>query len=95
MEQEEVVVFEGVLKEEILELKSNDSFGDVSILCNIPQPYTVRIRERCLLLRIDKQSFSNILKIYFHDRKKILNNLLKVITTCSILAHTLMIIFSI
>ncbi|GJX09724.1 ankyrin repeat-containing protein [Tanacetum coccineum] len=91
---EEIVVYEGGLKEEILELKSTDSFGDVSILCNIPQPYTVRVREHCLLLRIDKQSFSNILKIYFHDRKKILNNLLKVIT-CSILAHTLMIIFSI
>ncbi|PWA84897.1 Ankyrin repeat-containing protein [Artemisia annua] len=37
---EEVVVYEGGLKEEILELKPNDSFGDVSILCNIPQPYT-------------------------------------------------------
>ncbi|KAL3838718.1 hypothetical protein ACJIZ3_023309 [Penstemon smallii] len=60
-------------------LKPNDLFGEISILCNIPQPYTVRVCELCRLLRIDKQSFSNILEIYFHDGRKILTNLLEVI----------------
>ncbi|PWA53533.1 Ankyrin repeat-containing protein [Artemisia annua] len=74
---EEVVVYEGGPKDAVSILNPHDSFGDVSILCNIPEPYTVRVSERCLLLRIDKQSFSNILKIYFHDKRKILANLLE------------------
>lgn len=74
---EEVVVYEGGPEEAVSVLNPHDSFGDVSILCNIPLPYTVRVRDRCLLLRLDHQSFSNILKIYFHDKQKILNNLLE------------------
>ncbi|XP_010450508.1 PREDICTED: potassium channel GORK-like [Camelina sativa] len=53
------------------------SFGDISIICNISQPFTVRVCELCHLLRLDKQSFSNILDIYFHDGRKILNNLVE------------------
>ncbi|KAL0284330.1 UNVERIFIED_CONTAM: Potassium channel SKOR [Sesamum angustifolium] len=58
-------------------LEPNSLFGEISILCNIPQPYTVRVCELCRLLRIDKQSFSNILEIYFHDGRKVLTNLLE------------------
>ncbi|KAM3233450.1 hypothetical protein P3L10_018809 [Capsicum annuum] len=58
-------------------LEPNSSFGDISIICNIPQPYTVRVCELCRLIHIDKQSFSNILEIYFHDGRRILSNLLQ------------------
>uniref|UniRef100_A0A5B7B3V9 Potassium channel n=1 Tax=Davidia involucrata TaxID=16924 RepID=A0A5B7B3V9_DAVIN len=58
-------------------LQPNSLFGEISFLCNIPQPYTVRVCELCRLLRLDKQSFSNIVEIYFHDGRKILNNLLE------------------
>lgn len=58
-------------------LKSNSSFGEIAILCNIPQPYTVRVCELCRLLRIDKQLFSNILQIYFVDGRTVLSNLLE------------------
>ncbi|GJS25551.1 potassium channel SKOR-like protein [Tanacetum coccineum] len=75
---DEIVVYEGGTNESVSILTPHDSFGDVSILCNIPRPYTMRVFERSLLLRIDMQSFTNILKIYFHDKGKILNNLLKV-----------------
>ncbi|XP_009147314.1 potassium channel SKOR isoform X1 [Brassica rapa] len=64
--------------EEIVSLLQPDnSFGEISILCNIPQPYTVRVSELCRVLRLDKQSFMNILEIYFHDGRRILNNLLE------------------
>ncbi|KAF3552590.1 hypothetical protein DY000_02003544 [Brassica cretica] len=64
--------------EEIVSLLQPDnSFGEISILCNIPQPYTVRVSELCRILRLDKQSFMNILEIYFHDGRRILNNLLE------------------
>ncbi|KAI3665154.1 hypothetical protein L6452_43775 [Arctium lappa] len=76
-ELEEIGISEDGSEETVSILKPHSSFGEVSILCNIPQPYTVRVCELCRLLRLDKQSFSNILEIYFHDGRKILNNLIE------------------
>ncbi|XP_056162796.1 potassium channel SKOR isoform X2 [Syzygium oleosum] len=75
---EEVGIGEDGSEETVSLLRPNSSVGQVSILCNIPQPYTVRVCELCQLLRIDKQSLSYILEIYFYDGRKILNNLLEV-----------------
>ncbi|URE31927.1 Potassium channel [Musa troglodytarum] len=72
-----IKLVENGLEEAILQLESDSSFGELAILCNIPQPYTVRVREFCTVLRIDKQLFTNILEIYFVDARKILNNLLE------------------
>ena len=77
--QEEVGIGEDGLEETVSLLQPNSSCGEISILCNIPQPYTVRVCELCRLLRLDKQSFTNVLDIYFYDGRKILNNLLEVI----------------
>ncbi|XP_059623236.1 potassium channel SKOR isoform X2 [Cornus florida] len=74
---EEIVIGEEGSEEIVSLLEPNSSFGEISILCNIPQPYTVQVSDLCRLLRIDKQSFSSILEIYFHDGRKILNNLLE------------------
>ncbi|XVF75094.1 hypothetical protein PTKIN_Ptkin13bG0160600 [Pterospermum kingtungense] len=74
---EEVAIGEDGTAETFSLLQPNSTFGEISILCNIPQPYTVRVCELCRLLRLDKQSFSNILEIYFYDGRKILNNLLE------------------
>lgn len=63
-------------EETVAELPPGSSFGEISVLCNIPQPCTVQVLQLCRLLRIDKQSFSSILDIYFYDGRKILNNLL-------------------
>ncbi|OIT37659.1 PREDICTED: potassium channel SKOR-like [Nicotiana attenuata] len=74
---EEIGIGNDGSEERVALLEPNSSFGEISILCNIPQPYTVRVCELCRLIRIDKQSFSNILEIYFHDGRKILTNLLE------------------
>ncbi|XP_027331706.1 potassium channel SKOR-like [Abrus precatorius] len=74
---EEVGIAEDGSEETVSLLEPNSSFGEISILCNIPQPYTVRVCELCRLLRLDKQSFTNILDIYFYDGRKVLNNLLE------------------
>ncbi|KAA8530688.1 hypothetical protein F0562_005378 [Nyssa sinensis] len=74
---EEVGTGEDGSEEKVSILQPNSLFGEISFLCNIPQPYTVRVCELCRLLRLDKQSFSNIVDIYFHDGRKILNNLLE------------------
>ncbi|KAH8511421.1 hypothetical protein H0E87_008837 [Populus deltoides] len=74
---EEVGIGQDGSEETVKLLPPNSSFGEISILCNIPQPYTVRVCELCRLLRIDKQSLSNILEIYFYDGRRILDNLLE------------------
>ncbi|CAK7338936.1 unnamed protein product [Dovyalis caffra] len=74
---EEVGIGQDGSEETVKLLQRNSSFGEISILCNIPQPYKVRVCELCRLLRIDKQSFSNILEIYFYDGRKILDNILE------------------
>ncbi|KAL5815414.1 hypothetical protein ACOSQ4_026055 [Xanthoceras sorbifolium] len=58
-------------------LHTYSSFGEVSFLCNTPQPYTIRVRELCKVLRLDRQSFLEIIGIYFFDGRIILNNLLE------------------
>ncbi|XP_021830942.1 potassium channel SKOR [Prunus avium] len=74
---EVVGIAEDGTEETVSQLERNSSFGEISILCNIPQLYTVRVCELCRLLRLDKESFTSILDIYFYDGRKILNNLLE------------------
>ncbi|KAI3905321.1 hypothetical protein MKX01_040012 [Papaver californicum] len=58
-------------------LEPNSTFGELSILCNMPQPYTFRVCELCRLLRLDKESFLSILEICSSDENIILTNLLE------------------
>ncbi|KAF9625243.1 hypothetical protein IFM89_020829 [Coptis chinensis] len=74
---EEIGIGEDGSEETVSLLQPNSSFGELSILCNIPQPYTVRVCELCRLLRLDKQSFTSVLDIFFYDGRKILSNLLE------------------
>ncbi|KAL5216240.1 hypothetical protein ABZP36_007641 [Zizania latifolia] len=74
---EEVATGEDGSEEIISELRPCDIVGDVAVICNVPQPYTVRVCELCSLLRIDKQSLTSILQIYFKDNSQILSNLLE------------------
>jgi CRP-like cAMP-binding protein len=74
---EEIGITKDGSEEIVAVLQPDHSFGEISILCNIPQPYTVRVAELCRILRLDKQSFMNILEIFFHDGRRILNNLLE------------------
>ncbi|CAI9110274.1 OLC1v1010268C1 [Oldenlandia corymbosa var. corymbosa] len=72
---EEISTAKDGSEESSTDLKPGAVFGIIAILFNIPQPKTVRVCELCVLLRIDKQSFSNILEVYFHDGRRILSNL--------------------
>ncbi|XP_044959102.1 potassium channel KOR1-like [Hordeum vulgare subsp. vulgare] len=62
-------------EEASITFEQGNSFGEIAILCNIPQPYNVRVCELCRLLRLDKESLTYILGIYFSDGKKLLSNL--------------------
>jgi len=74
---EEVIVGEDGSEEIIARIDPHGIFGEIAVLCNIPQPYNVRACDLCRLLRLDKQSFSNIIQLYFKDGRQILNNLLE------------------
>ncbi|WOL06611.1 potassium channel KOR1-like isoform X1 [Canna indica] len=74
---EGIAVGEDGTEETVVQLEPNSSFGEISILFNIPQPYTICVSELCRLLRLDKQLFSNIMEIYFVDGRTILSNLLE------------------
>ncbi|KAK8960066.1 Potassium channel KOR1 [Platanthera guangdongensis] len=74
---EGVGIDEDGTEESISQFDRNCSFGEIAILCNIPQPFTVRVCELCRLLRLDKRSFTNILEIYFVDARVVLSNLLE------------------
>ncbi|KAK6925483.1 Ion transport domain [Dillenia turbinata] len=58
-------------------LQTYSSFGEISLLCNIPEPCKIRVSELCKLLRLDKQSLMDVLGIYFFDGRIMLNNLLE------------------
>ncbi|WOL01330.1 potassium channel KOR2-like isoform X2 [Canna indica] len=74
---EEVIVGEDGSEELIAEHTTYDALGDASVLCNIPQPCTVRVCELCRILRIEKQSLANISQLYFKDGNQMLINSLK------------------
>lgn len=64
--------------EDTITLHTYSTFGQVSFFCNMTQTSTVEAREFCKVLRLDKKSFTEIVKIYFLDARIVLNNLLEV-----------------
>ncbi|KAH7435902.1 hypothetical protein KP509_06G083400 [Ceratopteris richardii] len=61
----------------IANLEAESTFGEVAVLCSIPQPSTVRVVDLCKVLRIGQQAFFGIMRVYFADGRQVLNNLLK------------------
>ncbi|KAF3788037.1 Potassium channel [Nymphaea thermarum] len=75
--QEVVMAAEGGSENIIGRLEPYSVFGEVAVLCNIPQPFTIRVCELSRLLLIEKQAFSSILQLYYTDGQQVLRNLLK------------------
>ncbi|CAM6127017.1 unnamed protein product [Calypogeia fissa] len=74
---EEIYVHEDGKEERIDQLEAESVFGEVGVLCNIPQPFTVRVVELCRVLRLDKHAFTDIIEIFFNDGRLVINNLLE------------------
>lgn len=69
---------DGNKQESLQHLQTRSTFGEISVLGDIPEPYTIRVRELCRLLRLDKHSCIELLETHFHDGRIILDNLLEV-----------------
>ncbi|KAJ7551923.1 hypothetical protein O6H91_06G034800 [Diphasiastrum complanatum] len=74
---EEVLISEDGMEEIISKLEPQSVFGEITVLCNIPQPYTVRVCELCKVLRLDKQSFTNVMQMCFLDARQVTMNLVE------------------
>ncbi|CAM0880363.1 unnamed protein product [Alopecurus aequalis] len=56
-------------------LSGGDIFGEIGVLCNIPQPFTFRTSRVSQLLRLHTTVLKNILLENRHDKEIIMNNL--------------------
>lgn len=59
-------------------LSSGDIFGEIGVLCNIPQPFTFRTSRISQLLRLNTTVLKNIIQENKHDKEIIMNNLYQV-----------------
>ncbi|KAL0429649.1 UNVERIFIED_CONTAM: Potassium channel SKOR [Sesamum radiatum] len=64
-------------KESLPSIQTYSSIGEISVICNIPEPRTVHATELSKLLRIDKQALVEVIEIYLSDGRTIINNLLE------------------
>lgn len=58
-------------------LTRHRSFGEFSVLRNVPQAYTVRVQQPSTLLRLDKEIFNNIIGKYEEDGRKVLTRVVE------------------
>lgn len=66
-------------KEEFpMHLPMYSTFGEIAMFLSTTLPYNVQACELCRLLRIDKQSLTDILEINISDGRTILDNTLQV-----------------
>ncbi|KAG0458065.1 hypothetical protein HPP92_023222 [Vanilla planifolia] len=56
---------------------AGDIFGEESVLCNIPQPFTIMTTELSQILRLSRKKMINILQENIEDQNLIMNNLLQ------------------
>lgn len=64
--------------QEMSDMGPGTVFSKVAVLCNVPQLFTVRTREVCELLKLDKNVLARILQAYPKDSRQMLDNLKKV-----------------
>jgi len=48
------------------------AFGELALLCNIPQPTTVTALELVHVLRLDKEALSTVISMYIVDGREVL-----------------------
>ncbi|KZV46481.1 potassium channel SKOR-like [Dorcoceras hygrometricum] len=64
-------------EEYVPSIHSYCAFGEISVLCNIPEPHTIQAVELSKLLRIEKKVLLDAIDMHFSDGHTITNNLLE------------------
>ncbi|XP_073048455.1 potassium channel SKOR-like [Primulina eburnea] len=68
---------ESYTEEYVPSTQSYCAIGEISVLCNIPEPHTIQAVELSKLLRIEKKAILDALEMHFSDGHTIINNLLE------------------
>ncbi|PNT70143.1 potassium channel KAT2 isoform X2 [Brachypodium distachyon] len=77
---EERIMIDGTEKVQEI-LSGADIFGEIGVLCNIPQPSTFRTSRVSQLLRLNTTVLKNIIQENKHDKEIIINNLYQKMNT--------------
>ncbi|CAI5487179.1 unnamed protein product [Closterium sp. Naga37s-1] len=59
------------------ELATGSMFGEVAVLCNIPQPFDISVIEFCQVLRLEREDLNTAINTFMVDGRKIVDNLLE------------------
>lgn len=57
---------------------AGEMFGEIGVLCHMPQPFTVRTTEISQILRLNKITLTNIIRANAEDGRIIMNNFYQV-----------------
>ncbi|CAI5977231.1 unnamed protein product [Closterium sp. NIES-65] len=59
------------------ELATGSMFGEVAVLCNIPQPFDVSVIDFCQVLRLERDDLNTAINTFMVDGRKVVDNLLE------------------
>jgi len=62
----------------LFELESGDMAGEIGVMFNIPQPFTVRSRGLSQVIRINHHHFKQMVQPFSDDGKAIMYNFIRV-----------------
>jgi len=68
-------------EQRVQKVLAGDTFGEIGVLCDRPQPFTVRTTELSQLLRLSKAPFLNIIQANKADGHIVMSNLYVVLFT--------------
>ncbi|KAG6424102.1 hypothetical protein SASPL_114514 [Salvia splendens] len=73
----DLLVLKNGVEHVVGEAKNGDLCGEIGVLCYRPQPFTVRTKKLCQLLRLNRTTFMNIIQANVGDGTIIMNNILQ------------------
>lgn len=62
----------------ITSVEEGELFGEIGVLCNMPQPFMCRATQLAKVLRIERNDFSGVVQAYVKDGNQVVENLLQV-----------------
>ncbi|KAH7652133.1 Potassium channel voltage-dependent EAG/ELK/ERG protein [Dioscorea alata] len=73
----DIIEYTNATEKIVREARTSDLVGEIGVLCYRPQPFTVRTKKLCQLLRLNRTTFLSIIQSNVGDGTIIMNNLLQ------------------
>ncbi|KAL3498357.1 hypothetical protein ACH5RR_041089, partial [Cinchona calisaya] len=73
----DVITYKNGMEQFLSKSGPPDMFGEIGVIFNIPQPFTVRTKRLSQVIRISHHNFKQLLQPFNEDAKMILSNFLK------------------